>query len=135
MQYDEFLRQVQERAGLDSLDDARGLTETVLTTLAEPLSREVTNELAAQLPKELKTLLEEHHTDPVRAMARYSAEEFVNRVKGRLDVTYQQGAELANAVLVVLRQAVSAGTMERVRADLPEDYERLFSGNAESTRP
>ena len=41
MQFDEFIDHVQERAGLNSREDAEAITRAVLETLGERLERKV----------------------------------------------------------------------------------------------
>lgn len=126
MQYDEFIDRVQANAQFDDRQDAETLTAVTLATLAEPLSREATNLLASQLPKELKDLLTTHRAVPLQGMQSYTLEEFNNRVKSRLSVTYQQGAALVYAVTTVLPDAVTPEVMERIQQDLPTEYASLF---------
>jgi uncharacterized protein (DUF2267 family) len=129
MQYDEFINKVQERARLETRDEAVQLTEITLAALAEPLSREETNRLASQLPGELKRLLEKHHEEPLPArqtMQSFHIEEYYNRVKGRLGVSYRQGVEQANAVMSVLLEAVPNTIISSMLQDLPDGYDQVF---------
>jgi len=133
MQYDEFIERVQARAQLDSRQDVETLTAITLATLAEPLSREATNLLASQLPKALKDVLLTHRAVPdvhAQTMQTYSLEEFYNRIKSRLSVTFHQGAALAQAVTLVLPDAITSEVMERVKQDLPAEYQVLFSADS-----
>ena len=130
MQYDEFIKLVQERAKLDSREDAERLIGITMVTLAEPMSREETNRLASQLPVQIKRLLEGHHEEPIPAkqtMRSFEIEEFYNRVKGRLGVSYQQGVDQVRAVMTVVREAVTPGIIDSLLQDLPDGYESLFT--------
>ena len=128
MQYDEFIIRVQQYANLDDRDDAIRLTRVFLATLAEPLSREETVGLGAQLPKELKDALTE--SKPLETALsdtfKYDLEEFYNRLKGRLDVPYSEAVRLAKAVSRVLREAITGGQIGDVVKDLSEDWGELF---------
>ena len=128
MQYSEFIDQVQERAELSDRQDAETLTSIVLATLAEPLSREATMLVASQLPGELKELMITHRAVPHEGMQHYTLEEFHNRIKARLSVTFQQGVDAASAVTTVLAEAVTEGVMDQIKRDLPDEYRSLFKG-------
>ena len=134
MQYNEIVKRVQERANLDSQAEAGQLIEVIITALAEPLSREETNRLASQLPGELKTLLARNREEPIPAkqtMQTFEVEEFYNRVKGRLGVSYQQGVEQVQAVMSVVREAVPQSIIASVLRDLPEGYSKLFNAQGQ----
>jgi uncharacterized protein (DUF2267 family) len=137
MQYDEFIEQVQARSRTTDRREAERLTEIVLSTLTEPLSREITNRLSSQLPKELKQLVEKHHTDPLQTMKQYGLEEFYNRVKSRLDVTYSEGVRMAQAVAgCSLRQSGKACWM-RFGATCPTSIANCSAARdrAQNARP
>lgn len=123
MQFDRFITQVQELAGLNSRDDAITLTRAVLETLGERLNRKVRNGVEAQLPKELKEFLlaRVEHTD------QYDLDEFYNRVGARADLTYEDAAKRTKQVFAVLRQAIPDGEIEDVLEDLPAEYGKLFA--------
>ena len=122
MQIDEFITRVQEQAGLDTREEAEGITRAVLETLGERLDRKVRNGLEAQLPNELKDFLlaRAEHTD------RYELSEFYNRVGARADLKYQDAAERTKQVFSVLRQAIPGGEIEDILEDLPGPYRELF---------
>jgi uncharacterized protein (DUF2267 family) len=127
MQYDDFIKRVQQYAGFASPDDAKHLTEVFLATLGRPLSRSTTNTLAAQLPKELKESLfatprETAPSDPFK----FGAEDFYNQMKGRLDVPIHEAQRQARAVGRALREAVSDGEMRAVFDDLPDGFKDVF---------
>jgi uncharacterized protein (DUF2267 family) len=128
MQYDEFINRVQQYANIDNRAYAERMTRVFLATLGEPLSREETVGLAAQLPKELKDALTE--TQPLETALsdtfKIDLEEFYNRLKGRLDVPYAEAVRQAKAVSRVLREAVSGGQIGDVVRDLSEDWQELF---------
>ncbi|MBD3335937.1 MAG: DUF2267 domain-containing protein [Candidatus Eisenbacteria bacterium] len=128
MRYEEFLTRVQKRAELDDQDQSDRVTKAVLGTLGECLYRTERENLAAQLPDELKPAvfsLKEPETmnTPVQG---FSLEEFNNRVSARADIGYPLATKGTRGVFAVLREAVSPGQMEDVRRQLTEDYEVLF---------
>lgn len=122
MTYDEFVGQVQHEARLASSGQAVRTIRATLETLGERLHGGAAGNLAAQLPHEIGLyLLEPVFKEP------FEIEEFFRRVSIR-----DGGVEIplaifhARAVIDVVRRAVSAGALEHVRAQLPEEYNRLF---------
>lgn len=129
MQYDDFVEKVRERANLETREQAEHLIEVAMVALAEPLGREETNRLGSQLPVELKRLLASNREEPIpakRTMQSFQVEEYYNRVKGRLDVSYRQGVEQANAVMSVLLEAVPNSIIAGMLGDLPDGYDKFF---------
>jgi uncharacterized protein (DUF2267 family) len=127
MRYDEFISRVQERAGL-ARDEAVRSTEATLATLGERLYRTERENLAAQLPDELKEdLFKEVDSEVTRRdVDRFSLEEFYIRVSARAEIGYPDAVKRAQAVIAVLREAVSAGEIEDVLSKLPDEYGELF---------
>lgn len=121
MRYDEFVDRVQHRAELASRSESAKVVEAVLETLGERLGTTEREDLAAQLPEELRALvLERHETD------RYPLEEFYRRVGARADVLYARAMDYARAVASVLKEAISPGELKDIRARLPAEYKKLF---------
>lgn len=125
MQLHDFLGEVQNKAKLASLDEALNATRATLTTLAERLQGDEPANLAAQLPSEIGSLLT---GEKAGLGERFDSDEFSRRVSEKEGVGLNTGVWHARAVLDVLSQAVSAGELEDVKAQLPEDYLRFFSG-------
>jgi uncharacterized protein (DUF2267 family) len=129
MQYQEFITKVQEETGADTYQDAEEITRATLSTLGERLYRTEREQLASQLPEELKAfLLSRQEAEPTTRQhtERYPLQEFYNRVGARSDAGYYDAAERAKAVISVLQQAVSAGQMEKVMDSLPDEYHDLL---------
>lgn len=122
MDYEVFLRRVQETADLPTREEAERIARVVLGTLRERLDRTQRGDLASQLPGELRSFLEAHTgTD------RYSLQEFYRRVALRADVSLADGETYARGVVGVLREAVTPGQIADVVDTLPEEYGELFS--------
>ncbi len=120
MKQDEFVRRVQDRMG-SSWEEAREAVEAVLETLGERLYRTEQEHFAAQFPNELKDyVLRRLDTD------RYPLEEFYKRVGARAGLRQGRGAETAQAVMAVVREAISPGALEYLGAHLPDEYEELW---------
>jgi uncharacterized protein (DUF2267 family) len=128
MQYDEFISKVQERANLESSDEAVQLTEAVLATLGERLYRTEQGQMAAQLPNGIKEFFvaRQPPENVPGDVQRFSLEEFYNRVSARNGVRYPHAVRRAKAVMGVLQEAVSAGQMADIRRELPSEFAPLF---------
>jgi uncharacterized protein (DUF2267 family) len=130
MQFEDFIRAVQEQARLDSHDEAIAITRAVLETLGERLDRKTRNGIEAQLPNELKDFLlaREENAD------RYDLAQFYSRVAARADLKYQKATERTRQVVSVLRQAITEGELQDIMESLPHDYDELFGESPNETR-
>jgi uncharacterized protein (DUF2267 family) len=134
MKYDEFIEQVQKRANLVSQSEAERATRATLETLAERLSEKERLDAASQLPKGLAWYLRQPFIglgkQPAPSPTRnFSLDEFFQRVSIREDVPLATAREHARAVMSVLRDALSKGEFEDIRAQLPiEYYYEFFEG-------
>jgi len=125
MQTQEFLGQVQDKAGLATLGEAMRATRATLETLAERLGPDETRHLAAQLPHEIQLFL----ADAGMAMPeRFSSNEFLLRVCAREGIDLSESTHHARAVIDVLTEAVSPDDIDDVLDRLPDDYRPLFAG-------
>ncbi|HXF65018.1 MAG TPA: DUF2267 domain-containing protein [Caldilineaceae bacterium] len=131
MQYDDFVRRVQEEAGLETSEEALRLTEAVLATLGERLYRSEQSDLAAQLPRGIKEfLVAKQPPETTRGdVQRFSLEEFYNRVGARTGLRYARAVEQTQAVMAVLQEAVTPGEIEDILQELPAEYQKLFERN------
>ena len=122
MQYEEFLNKVQDRIGPAQPDEARRAIIATLETLGERVSGGEANDLAEQLPKELKEPLQQAGEDNEE----FSLDEFLRRVGEREDVETDIARNYASAVMTVLREAVTGGELDNIRAQLPQEFDPLF---------
>lgn len=125
MQYEEFISEVQVRAGLASPDEAEQATGAVLRTLGERLSGGETDDLAAQLPPGVG----HHVTDGARSETNarpFSVTEFFERVSAREGVDLPVASQHAQGVMQVLQQAVTKGELDDIRSQLSRDFGSLF---------
>ena len=122
MQYEEFLNKVQDRIGPAQLDEASRAIIATLETLGERVSGGEANDLAEQLPEELKEPLQQASEDNEE----FSLDEFLGRVGEREDVETDAARNHASAVMTVLREAVTGGELDNIRAQLPQEFESLF---------
>ena len=122
MDYDEFVTRVEEGAGLDT-DAAEQAIASTLTTLAERISEEEAEDLASELPHELKAPLQGASGDAEI----FSAPEFLRRVAEREGVGDSEARQHAGVVLAVVREAISGGEFEDILLQLPDDYLDLLA--------
>jgi uncharacterized protein (DUF2267 family) len=132
MKYDEFISQVQRRADLASREEAERATRATMETLGERLAGGEAKDLAAQLPPEIAQYLEQAYTG---IREKFSLDEFFWRVSQREGVNLTESTFHARVVVALLSEAVTMGEIEDVRAQLPEDFARLFEVQYEGDLP
>jgi uncharacterized protein (DUF2267 family) len=120
MEQDEFVTKVGQRAGV-SLEVAAALTAATLQTLAERVSGGEAEDLAAQLPAELKP----HLTGADEPAQPFGAEEFIRRVADRAGTDPDRARAGVRAVFTTLREAVTLGEVDDISAQLPQDFQEL----------
>ena len=118
--YDEFIRSVAQGADIP-WEDAERLTVATLRTLAERITGGEADDLAAQLPLELKP-----HLTGVREEAeQFEVDTFVARVADRAGTDPGQALAHVGAVFATLREAVTAGDLDDIAAQLPDGLRDL----------
>jgi uncharacterized protein (DUF2267 family) len=122
MRYEEFINLVLERARLNSRDEAINAIEATLKTLGERLTDREAADLAAQLPPAIGRFLTVVDTNKD-----FGLDEFFEHVSRRESIGQPISREHARAVISVLEEAVSPGELQDVLAELPEEYETLFT--------
>ena len=126
MQYDEFIGNVQDRARLPSRGDTVRAIQATLETLAERIAPGEADDLAAQLPPELGTFLQ-----GAEETERFSVDDFFLRVATKESVDVPDAVHHARAVIAALQDAVTAGEMDDIQAQLPDNYKPLFEAGSE----
>jgi uncharacterized protein (DUF2267 family) len=124
LKYDEFIGQVQHRAGLGSHAEAERATRATLETLAERLAGGEARDLASQLPAELARSLE---ASDAGIGAKLTLDEFFELVSEREGVDLENSTFHARVVIGVLTEAVSQGEIQDVRVQLPAAFAQLFN--------
>ena len=132
MKYDEFIGQVQNRARLSSREEAVKAIRATLETLAERLAGGEPKDLAAQLPEEIGVYLQH---EKAGSGERFSLDEFFKRVSEREGADLPASVYHARVVIEVLTEAVTRGQMNDVRAQLPEEFDRLFEAGSQGAMP
>jgi uncharacterized protein (DUF2267 family) len=122
MRYGEFIEKVQKQARLTSWDDALNAIEATLKTLGERLTETQAADLAAQLPSAIGRFLTVVDTNQD-----FGLEEFYEHVSRRESIGQPRSRDHARAVLSVLEETVSPGELSDVLAQLPSEYEALFT--------
>jgi uncharacterized protein (DUF2267 family) len=126
VKYDEMIKEVKDRAGLEDRADAEWTTRVVLQGLCDRLTRDEAKDLLAQMPEPLKSLIVVSEA-PVRITAR----EFVQWVASELELTLEEATERVRAVFDVLQQAVTPGEFHDLVAQLPSGYAELIPALAD----
>ena len=121
MQYDEFIESVARGAGI-SREEAERITAATLRTLAERITGGEAEDLAAQLPRELKPYL----TRPGEEAERFGVDVFIARVAERAGTDPDQALAHVGAVFATLREAVTPGELDDVAAQLPDGLRDLL---------
>lgn len=125
MQYDEFLRRVQQRARLDSKADAARAIKATLQTLAEQLPPDQSAKLASRLPAEINSYI--HQLETPQAL---SFNSFFHRVAERESAALPRAVYHARAVIRVLKEAIEPGELAQIRAFLPDEFKPLFEAGS-----
>lgn len=123
MKHDEFVKEVQRRAGLNSKEEAEEATASTLKTLSEHLAGGEPQNLAAQLPDELAKHL--RHSGESEGEA-FSAEEFFKRISDRTGASEAASREHARAVIEAINEMVSPGELGDLQEQLPPELAAMF---------
>ncbi len=135
MEYNEFVKRVQDQAEAAAPDEAEAAIKAVLGTLGEMLSATERRHLATQLPKSMKDSVTAWMERPPKEKGRphrFGLEEFYHRVAARSDVRYPTAVKRSQAVMKVLREAVAPGELADIFRELPQEYEELLTGTPTS---
>ena len=122
MEYQEFVERVEDRITPTQTAAAELAIASTLSTLGERITGEEAEDLAAQLPEEMKGPLHGETGDAEE----FSLDEFYERVARREGVSVEEATEHVAAVMGVLRDAVSGGEVEDVISQLPPEFEPLL---------
>ena len=126
MKFDDFTGKVQSKVKLATTDEAIAAIRATLETLAERTAGDEAQNLAAQLPEEIGRHLEGKHI-----VERFSLADFFDRVTEKEGVDKPEAVHHARAVVDVLQESVSAGEIDDLRSQLPDEWAPLFEQGAE----
>jgi uncharacterized protein (DUF2267 family) len=127
MKYDEFVSHVQSRARIPRREEALQAIKATLGTLAERLAGGEASDLASQLPEEISAYLKHERAG---SGERFSLDEFFKRVSEREGIDLPAAVYHARVVIEVLGEAVTKGEIEDVRAQLPDEFDKLFEAGS-----
>ncbi len=122
-----LLNQVRADAGLGDADQARAALDVVLTSIVRRLTPDEAADLIAQLPSLLQPELRALQPGPDKDITRSSIEAEIAR---RLDVDSARAGALLDAIGGTVARSVSAGQVEHVRRQLPQELRGAFTASA-----
>jgi uncharacterized protein (DUF2267 family) len=132
VKYDEFIAQVQHRAGLNTKSDALLATRAALETLGERLEGGEPEDLAAQLSPEIAVYLVQPFAG---SGVPFTLDDFFMRVAEREGTALAEATFHARVVLGLIAEVVTMGEIENVRSQLPADFRQLFEVENEGELP
>lgn len=134
MKHDDFIGQVQARGRLESRGAAEQATRATLETLGERLPEGTAHNLAAQLPHEVGEHLRRASSERGEQL---DLGDFFARVTERSATGVDLPAAVfhARCVLEVVDEATTGGLMGKLREQLPDEYDRLFSAGSTGGMP
>ncbi|HKL15513.1 MAG TPA: DUF2267 domain-containing protein [Balneolaceae bacterium] len=108
---------------IDSEEEARQGTKTVLGTITSSLSDDLARDFAAQLPDWLdyNTLRGGHQNQ-----SSLTPDECIEQLKGSLNLDHNQADALMRKVVALTVQE-SPGDLSTLIAELPDDWENIFN--------
>jgi uncharacterized protein (DUF2267 family) len=121
MDFDTFVKLVQQRGRLSSREAAVGAIRATLETLGERLSGGELKDVCAQLPREIA-----YYLSRGSRFERLPLPDFYARISMREPCDFTEAAFHARAVISVLELALSAGEYAGVRAQFPAEFNDLF---------
>lgn len=118
---DEFLDRVGRRAGMDR-EAARRATDAVLETLGERVTGGEIEDIAAQLPPELREPLRRGDAASHGAARAMDLGSFLRLIAEREGATPDEARQHARAVFATLRESITEKEFSDMAAQLPKDY-------------
>jgi CBS domain-containing protein/uncharacterized protein (DUF2267 family) len=122
--YARLLNQLQADASLETPEQAEAALGVVLESVVRRLTPDEADDLIAQLPSLVQPTLQTLPPGPDKSITRETMEREVAR---RLEVEPERAAQLVSAAGATVAQSVSAGQIEDVRGQLPEEMREVFS--------
>jgi uncharacterized protein (DUF2267 family) len=123
MQYTEFIKTVQRNGQFASTVEVEHAARTTLEVLSERLQGGEAQDLYAQLPPELVQALRPLNTTESLP---FGLHDFYKRVSEREGTDLDTARNHAHAVVTALRDATSAGELQDILSQLPNEFDELF---------
>lgn len=120
---EEFLETVRDRAGVDSIDEARNAVEATLTALSERLTEGQAADLALYLPDEFEDWATASSGDEAEPL---SLDEFAARVAQYEGVEKREARRHVHAVGSTVAEAASDREVENAGKQLPDPFGTIF---------
>lgn len=132
MEYQEFITHVQSLAQSNSREEAEIATRATLETIKERIPDSDIQDLATQLPQELRNYLQvqEQATNQI-----FNLQEFIERASQKENIAPTTTAIHVRAVFAVLQNAINPEKFARFQAHFTHDYEELFAAPPTSGVP
>ncbi|WP_051299432.1 DUF2267 domain-containing protein [Arthrobacter castelli] len=124
MQTEEFMDQVQQRAELADRGQATKVTDAVLSVFGQLQLKGETNDVIAQLPREVAEMVS-RPSQPEQ----FDADEFIARIQTELSCSAAQADRAATAVLSTTSEAVIDGEKIDLLLQLPKDFSRFATAD------
>ncbi|HET7599844.1 MAG TPA: CBS domain-containing protein [Gemmatimonadales bacterium] len=121
--YRRLVGKIREDAGLESMEQAETALKIVLGALVRRLTPDEAEDLIAQLPSLLQPTLRVEPPGPHKTVTRATIE---RELANAFDLDSARAAQLLDRVGASIAQTVSAGQMEDVRGQLPDELRTVF---------
>lgn len=123
----DFEKRVRERAELDNADEARGAIAAVFSALRARISPHSGQNVAAQLPHEIRQLWESGRAQGEGGSERMDLRDFLDRIQnspGVKDVA--RASAITIAVFSTMREQITEDAADIVESELPPDIRELW---------
>ena len=125
MQYQQLISQIQNEAGLSSLDDADEALHATLEAIGTAIPDDLADELAAQLPDEIARSLQPPALVAAGATNPVNRREFVHRIAEACHIGDDQAARMIPTVFAAIDRATAGMITTEVRDALPAEIRSL----------
>ncbi|MDP5018198.1 DUF2267 domain-containing protein [Anabaena sp. UHCC 0187] len=124
MEYTEFITHVQSLTQSESREEAEVATRATLEIIKQIVPSDEREELAVQIPQELREYLRGSETEPIQSL---HLQEFIERISQKESVEPTIAAIHVRAVFAVVQLAVSPDNFRKFYDYFSHDYEELFT--------
>jgi uncharacterized protein (DUF2267 family) len=130
MDHEHFIGIVKEKSGIADDQEAHRATCQTLHTLAQRISPGEADDLAQQLPEQLRECM-----TPDAPLEKFHVDEFIRRIEEYLGADHSTAEREARAVLAALYAAVGPEEFDDMRSQLPMDFQQLLDDAAAEAPP
>lgn len=140
MDADEFFKRVSTRSGIHGRDQVIAATASVLQALRARISHDTGDNMAAQLPNEIRELWKSpptgHPGVEEAEFERMDLDEFLDRIRTTCGLAGRnEAAEVARAVFTTIQEQITPGAADHVASELPEDIREFWEESVPPQRP